>query len=511
MASILAVMSDPLHGQSIQIGPNAGPSALGSSLVGWSSGHGPLYQQLADAIRDAVTRGAMQSGTRLPTERALAVELSVSRSTVVAAYDLLRDEGWLESRQGSGTWVRRHASVVRFGEDRPGFVGRATTSFRALIEGVGDGIEFTCAALPAGDLFERPAAARALEELARTAHDSIGYEAVGHLPLRVAIAEHLTRRWRLPTAAEEIVVTTGAQQAIGLAAALYSRPGDVALVEDPTYLTAIDMLTAAGVRLLAVPVGVQGVRPERVREAAIASSARFAYLMPTFHNPTGSVMPERERRELAYLAQDLQMPIVEDLTVADLTLGEEPPPPIGAYQADVPVLTIGSLSKVLWGGLRIGWIRAPEPVIQRLARMKLVTDHGSSVVSQVMALGLMDDLDEIRGQRRSLARERKALLESLLRERLPDWRWDEPSGGLCLWVRIPSGSATAFAQVANRHGVTVVAGPMTSVDGHFGDRIRLPFVLEPAELRQGVERLATAWAEYEPQTTSTDRPVRVVV
>ena len=104
------------------------------SLDGWTSaGSGPLYRRLADAIRSAIRRGEMQSGMRLPTERALAGELSVSRSTVVAAYDLLRADGWLESRQGSGTWVRRHASVVRFGEDRPGFLGRSTVFFRALI------------------------------------------------------------------------------------------------------------------------------------------------------------------------------------------------------------------------------------------------------------------------------------------------------------------------------------------------------------------------------------------
>ncbi|MGH2635557.1 MAG: PLP-dependent aminotransferase family protein [Actinomycetota bacterium] len=485
---------------------------FGPSLTGWTSaGDGPLYRRLADSIRSAIRGGELSSGTRLPTERALAVELSVSRSTVVAAYDLLRGEGWLESRQGSGTWVRRNASVVRFGEDRPGFLGRSTVTFRALIEGPGEGIEFTCAALPAGDLFDRPAVARAMEDLAAFARSSIGYEARGHPPLRAAIAEHLTRRWRLPTTEDEVMITTGAQQAVGLAAALYTRPGEIVAVEDPTYLTAIDVFTAAGLRLLPIPIGVQGVRPERVREAMLDASPRFAYVMPTYHNPTGAVMPERERREIAYLAQEAQVPIVEDLTVADLSLEDEPPPPIGAFQGEVPVLTIGSLSKVLWGGLRVGWIRAPAPVIQRLGRMKLVTDHGSSTVSQIVAVRLLEDLDEIRAERRALVRERKALLESLLREWLPSWTWEPPPGGLCLWVRLPAGDATSFAQVASRHGVTLVAGPMTSVDGNFPDRVRLPYVLDPEQMRDGVARLADAWAEYEPQIAGGPRAVRVVV
>lgn len=487
-------------------------SGFGPTLSGWTSASsGPLYRRLAEAIRAAIRRGEMPGGARLPTERAMASDLSVSRSTVVAAYDLLRGEGWLDSRQGSGTWVRRQAAVVRFGEDRPGFLGRSTVSFRALIEGPGETIEFTCAALPAGDLFDRPAATRALEDVASIARSAIGYEAAGHRPLRAAIADHLSRRWSLPTTADEVIVTTGAQQAIGLAATLYARPGEVVVVEDPTYLSAIDVLTSVGARLQPVPVGIQGVRPERLREAMLESQPRFAYLMPTFQNPTGVLMPERERREIAYLAQELQVPVVEDLTVADIALGDEPPPPIGAFQGEVPVLTIGSLSKVLWGGLRIGWIRAPAQVIQRLARMKLVTDHGSSVVSQIVAIGLLGDFDALRAERRALVRERKELLEALLREHLPTWSWDPPAGGLSLWVRLPAGDAASFAQAATRAGVTIVPGPMTSVDGHFADRMRLPYVLDPAEMREGVERLARAWAEYEPQIGASPRAVRVVV
>ncbi len=483
-----------------------------AALGGWSANHGgPLYRRLADSLRAAIRRGELPGGMRLPTERALAAALSVSRSTVVSAYDVLRGEGWLESRQGSGTWVRGQASVVRFGEDRLGFFGRSTTSFRALIEGPGAGIEFTIAALPGGRLFADLDPGAILADLERVSRHGYGYEVAGHPPLRRSIAEHLTERWRLPTTEEQVLVTTGAQQAVGLAAELFARPGDPALVEDPTYLTAIDVYTAAGLRLACVPTGVQGVRPERLREALATSSARFAYLMPTFHNPLGTLMPERERREIANLADELQVPVIEDLTVADLTLGDEPPPPIGAFQGEVPVLTIGSLSKVLWGGLRIGWIRAPAPVIRRLARVKLVADHGSSTIGQVVAVHLLRDLDRIREARRALVRDRKALLEELLADLIPEWSWDPPAGGLCLWVRLPEGEAPAFATVASRHGVTIVPGPMSSVDGNFRDRLRLPYVLEPPELRGGVGRLARAWEEYRPQAIAGAGEVRAVV
>jgi DNA-binding transcriptional MocR family regulator len=143
--------------------------------------------------------------------------------------------------------------------------------------------------------------------------------------------------------------------------------------------------------------------------------------------------------------------------------------------------------------------------------MKLVLDHGTSTISQVFAVRLLEELEDLLPERLALVRERRALLESLLREHLPSWSWDEPPGGLSLWVRLPAGNATAFAQVADRHGVTVVPGPMASVDGNFGDRVRLPYVLSRDELRDGIERLARAWTEYEPQATSVSRGVRVVV
>jgi DNA-binding transcriptional MocR family regulator len=143
--------------------------------------------------------------------------------------------------------------------------------------------------------------------------------------------------------------------------------------------------------------------------------------------------------------------------------------------------------------------------------MKLVMDHGTSTVSQILALRLLEDLNRILEERRALVRERRAMLESLLREHVPTWTWETPAGGLSLWVRLPAGDAMSFAQVATRHGVTLVPGPMTSVDGNFADRVRLPFVLDPDTMREGVERLGRAWAEYEPEVGTGSRAVRVVV
>jgi DNA-binding transcriptional MocR family regulator len=290
----------------------------------------------------------------LPTERSLAVELSVSRSTVVAAYDLLRGEGWLESRQGSGTWVRRHASVVRFGEDRHGFFGRSTVSFRALLEGPGEGIDLTCAAMTAGDLFARPAVAKALADLDRVARSEIGYEAPGYPPLRTAIAEHLTGRWGLPTATEQVIVTSGAQQAVGLAVTLYARPGDVAIVEDPTYLAAIDVFSASNVACCRCGSACGGsVRRLPGDARGVALPRAPCRRSTTDRNGDASAAP-RDRvsgRERSRSSRTSRSPTWRWRTSA---------PADGAFRArSGPVDQ--TLSKLLWGGLRVGWIRAPEP------------------------------------------------------------------------------------------------------------------------------------------------------
>ena len=468
-----------------------------SVLGGWQEGGGPIYLRLASALRDAFRRGEIPTGSRISTERALAREVHVSRATVVAAYDLLREEGWLESRQGSGTWVRKHPSMVTLGEQRPGYFGRSTTTLRGLIEGRGESVEFTVAALSSGSLPLREAVEAALPDLDEAARGH-GYESVGYLPLRERIADHMTA-WGLPSRAEQIVVTTGAQQAIGMLAALYGRSGDAVVVEDPTYFGAIDIFTALGLRPEPAQVGIQGVRAEAIGRAAVRSGARFAYVMPTYHNPVGVVMPERERREVVAVTTELHLPLVEDLTLADLSLdGQEPPPPIATFAGEVPVLTIGSLSKLMWGGLRLGWIRAPEEVVLRLAKVKLVMDHGSSLVTQCVAARLFERVDEIRAERRRLARERLDLLMAELREHVPGWTWNEPAGGLALWVRLPYGSAQAFAYVAARHGVDVVPGGASAISSGFDDHLRIPFVAEPEVLREGVRRLAAAWDEYAP-------------
>jgi DNA-binding transcriptional MocR family regulator len=472
------------------------PREFAGALGAWVRGGGPVYRRLASAIAAAIDRGEIPAGARLPAERALAGALAVSRTTVVSAYEELRAEDRVESRRGSGTRVRGAAARgpgLRVREDPSGSYRRHPV-YRSLVDGPRGTIEFLGAHLPAPPAVAREARRvdeSSLQELTR----GPGYVPMGLPALRQAIARHL-ERGGLPTTEDQVLVTHGAQQAIGLAGALFLERGDTVVVENPTYLGSIDIFASLGARLATVPVGSDAAWLARLREAMTRSSPRLVYLMPTFQNPTGGVLPEAVRRSIARLSREMRIPILEDNTLADLTLGPRPPAPIAAFDPAAPVLTVGSLSKLFWGGLRIGWIRGPEDLLTRITRLKIMADLGGSLLGQLVAVRLLAEAERVRQLRRREMREKLDRLTRLLRKHLPSWSWSEPAGGLSLWVHLPEGDASAFAQVALRHGVAVVPGALASPDGGCGDHLRIPYVLDAEPMREGVERLARAWQIY---------------
>ncbi len=489
------------------------PIRLQAQLGHWSSRPGPLYRRLADALRAGLERGEIETGVRLPPERVLARQLAVSRTTVVQAYDLLRGEDWLESRQGSGTWVRRapHAPdrIADWLPGAPALVMKRDAIVSSLTEKSRDTIDLTCAAPPPLPGLVESGVAAIAEDLAAATRDH-GYSALGAPALRRAIARHLERRG-LPTTESQVLVTSGAQQAIALLAALFVRRGETVLCESPSFLGALDALGAAGANLVALPVGPDGVRLDVLRDAVRQRPARLVYMTPTFHNPSGATMPEGARREVARLASDASLPVIEDESLADIVLGAAPPPSIAALAPKAPVISIGSLSKLFWGGLRVGWIRAPEPILMRLASLKVASDLGSSMLSQLVAARLLDHADEARRLRRAqLIRQRDTLAAGLAR-RLPDWSCTLPEGGLSMWARIPHGDASELAQVALRQGLSLLAGPAISPDAGHQAYLRLVFVHEPHVLEEAVERLARSWAAYAPLARPEARALSVIV
>ena len=471
----------------------------------WASGSGPMYSRLASAMRAAIESGEMPGGTRLPPERPLAEALEVSRTTVVLAYQRLRDEGLVESRQGSGSWVPRRAgskAPSRLEERDRSYLGDSLTRAAAFEPEGSIGFMGACLPGPSVPLDEVWRAAEA--DVAELAMGS-GYSPQGWAPLRRGIAADFERRG-VPTTPDEILVTTGAQQAIDLVARLLVSRGEGVVLEDPTYLGAIDAFALAGAQLIPVPVGTTGVA---LRQAVEQAEPALVYLVPTFQNPTGGVMAEADRREVARLAEDRTVAVLEDESLSDLSFGPEPPPPIARFAPRASVLTVGSMSKLFWGGLRVGWVRAPRPLIARLTRIKVVSDLSGSVLSQALAARLLARREEIVRVRRQESRRRYRKLAELLRDALPEWSWTEPSGGLTLWARLPTPSAFELARIAPRHGVSIVPGPVHSPSHGHADRVRLPYVLEESLLAEGVARLARAWEACRHATS--DRRLGVIV
>ena len=471
-------------------------SRLLACLGDWSRGPGPLYAGLACALRAAMARGDVPPGTRLPAERSLALALAVSRGTVVAAYDLLRSEGLLDSRQGSGTWVHPEAARPIGLLNNGGSAAAARRLSGRLFEGSAGTVDLAVAAVPGPEglpeeLFRMPTAATL--ELLAGGH---GYQPLGLPELRERIAAY-HRRDGVPTGPEQVAVTAGAQQAISLVAALLVRPGDAVVVESPTYPGALDVFGRLGARIVPVPAEESWARAGALRTAVEANAPRLVYLGPACANPTGRVTGESRRREIARIADERQVYVVEDNALADVVLDGRRLPPVAAFSRTGRVLTLGSLSKVAWGGLRVGWLRGPAAFVDTLGRLKAATDFGLSALPQVVAGRILDDLGELAARRAALLRTRRDVAQEEVARRLPGWTWTEPQGGLSLWIRLPAGNADAFGQVALRHGVDVTPGSAHAVDAGCDDRLRLSYGARPEVLREGISRLATAWQEYQ--------------
>ncbi|SNY40838.1 PLP-dependent aminotransferase family protein [Paractinoplanes atraurantiacus] len=455
------------------------PIGIVERLGRWASGRGALYLLLTARIRTLIDEGELPPGTLLPPDRALASALAVGRSTVVAAYDLLVAEGRIVRRQGSGTRVA----------GPPSGTARPTTeapAFLHLLEPRDGVLMLACAAPDAPPPALLTAYASSLEDLAAITGD-IGYHPTGHPALRRALAERYHERG-LPTTPDQIMVTTGGQQALTLLAKALIRPGDRVLVQAPTYFGAIEAFREEAAVLRTLPVDLRGFTKV---------NPTLAYVISTFHNPTGAVLPPGERHRVAQAG----FPLIDDEALADLGFpGHTPPPPLAAHNDQI--ITIGSLSKLIWGGLRVGWVRAPAALIARLARMRTVFDLGGNVPAQLAAARLLPHLGPELARSAQLRKTRHDHLRSELARALPSWHAPAVQGGQTLWVRLPHGDARSFAQQALRHGVAVLPGPGLDPSGGSQDHLRLHFLATPEDLTEAVRRLAAAWSTYEPRPAS---------
>ena len=323
--------------------------------------------------------------------------------------------------------------------------------------------------------------------------DGHGLDPAGLPQLRTEVARYLTEHQRLPTDPGQLVITAGAQEALWLL--VRTLPAARVLASCPTYPGLASALAGTRGERTIAPADAAGDAPTGIERAGRAPDT-VAYLMPTGHNPAGTVMPLLRRQALAAIADAGRVTIVEDLSLADLMLGaprQAAPPPLAALSTRV--VAVGSFSKVLWGGLRVGWIRAAEPLRSALIARKAALNLGTAVIGQALAARLLAaiDADWLAAHRAALT-QRRDLLLALVARHLPAWRAQRPEAGLSLWAQLPLDNADAFAHAAAaRHGVTIMAGGAACADGRHRHFARLSFAEQPGTLELAAERLAVAW------------------
>src|SRR4051812_40961388 len=422
--------------------------ALVNGLGLWSERTGPRSLRLADAVQEMLARESVPDGCRLPAERELATLLGLSRGTVVAAYAALSERGVVRRRQGSGTRVIAAAATV------PEMPRHTYPQLGSFVTEPAPQIDLAFGA-PYVDEHVWHLQGRVTEAL-RAGSPAHGYAPLGLPALREGIAARLTAQGT-PTTEDRLLVTSGAQGALALLTQALVKPGDRVVVEAPTYPGAVELFARAGAAIVALPRDHAGPRPDDLRRALSGIGAAFVFLVPPCHNPTGSIMHEQRRRELLRVCAEHDVTVLEDTTPAELVFEGEAPPAMSAIEPD-GVISVGSFSKILWGGLRVGWVRAPRALILRLGRLKAARDLGSGLLDQVAVVSALDRLDTIVAGRREQARERHDRLVACLAERLPEWQPAPCRGGYSLWVRIPESSGDELAAAAMSRSVRIASG-----------------------------------------------------
>jgi len=477
--------------------------------------HIPLYIQLRDQLRALVHAGDLRPGDRIPASRELAVHLGVHRTTVANAYAELESEGLIQGHVGRGTFIRGVAQPLQISAPPPSLSGNGGVRWESLFadERGEEALDRLIQAVPREGLsfvIARPDAQFfPVEELRNCCNAVLRREGAsilqlgpsdGYPLLKEVLLELLTGEG-LSVKDENLLITDGCQQSLDLICKAFLRPGDAVLLENPTYPGAIAIFAGARVRCLGVAVRTQGesgsigVDLEALEAALLQNRVKLMVLTPDFHNPTGTSLPLPARRRLLDIATRYQVPIVEDHIYGRLRLAGERVPSLKQLDRLGVVIQIDSFSKVAFPGLRVGWVIAPESVIERLRLVKQSTDlHTDQLAQAALAeftrRGLLTR--HLKRMKKVYAA-RLAALEEALRVHMPEGvRWTRPGGGMCMWVELPAGfDASELLIHARERSVTFAPGRYFYLQHPQPNTLRLGFVgIDEKRIIRGVVTLA---------------------
>jgi DNA-binding transcriptional MocR family regulator len=475
-----------------------------------------LTQQLADRFAAAIDSGELEPGEKLPPTRELAAEVGVNHLTAARVYRRLAELGYVTARVGRGTFVRSltPAGSEEYGDDWQVYAlpeHDIPYPERVMAETFANAADPDLISLavgwPSPSLY--PTA-----ELAQITADVFAEEGGAALSYLSAeglyeLREQLALRGReggFADSPDEIVVTSGAKQALSLSARATLEEGDVAVIESPTFVGMLGSLHQTGARVIGVPVDEDGLDVDALERLLARHEVKLVALQTACQNPTGRNISEERRQRLAALAMERNFFVLEDRVYADTSFEDEPPRPLREL-APAHVIYVNSLSKVVGGGLRAGWIAARGPVRERIAMLKLDDDFHSPTLIQHMAARWLAAGAHDRHLRKTLPyyRERRDVLLAALERHMPgEYRVDVPTGGHHLWVtlRRQLDERVLYSEAA-RHGVTFTPGGAVTAERRSQTAMRLSFsLLEPPELDEGVRRLARVIREVRRRSRS---------
>jgi GntR family transcriptional regulator/MocR family aminotransferase len=479
----------------------------------------PIARQIQGQIEELVREGWLAPGVKLPATRELARALGVNRTTVTLAYEELVAAGWCRAHVGQGTFVVGPTRALPSGEapnlarvpldwsrlfSRSAHIAAASADRRrATVPPRGERPLVSFAAgTPDSGLFPTDAFRRVLNRVVRAEGATLlQYQSGdGYEPLREYLSTYLLR-FGVRTRPDEVLVVNGSQQGFDLIARTFLDPGDVVAMEQPTYPRAIEVFRAAGAQLVPVPWAGEGPSVAALEQVLARHRPKLFYCQPTAHNPTGLTIPPEAGRRLLDVAARYHVPVVEDGFDGSLYYGDRRPLPLRALDRDGLVLYIGTFSKILFPGLRLGWLVAPAPVIERLRAAKQLADLGTSALIQAAVYRFCERRLLDRHVARVIGeygRRRDGLLEALARHMPPDVTWTHPMGGFSLLLTLPPGcDAAALLPRALRLGVAFTPGARFFLDGTGERAARLSFSSVPARrIEDGVRRLAEAVGEW---------------
>ena len=460
----------------------------------------PLYRQIYLYIQGKIQSGQWTNGTRLPPQRLLAREFQVNRSTLLPALDELRADGYISSHQGSGIVVNGSAWSELAAAARSWNERLSTDAFlsnQPMVQQINE-LEFAPQMIRLGtgelapELFPNDALRQLIAETAPKI-DSFGYQEPQGLPgLREQVSRHLRKNGILAAPAN-ILIVSGALQALQLICFGLLAPKDAMFVERPSYLLSLKLFRSLQLRFSEIPMTSSGLSLASLKKQQQSHRHALLYTVPTFHNPTGSLLPLEKRQALLRFCQQARLPIVEDDVYRDLWLDKEPPAPLKALDDSGLVLYVSSLSKTIGPGLRIGWIAGPEPIIRRLADLKMQHDYGSSTLSQwVAAEWLRRDLESTHLlQLREKLRQRRTLTMQCLQANFSQLAsWNTPAGGFYIWLKLkkPVSMPALFKAACARN---ILLNPGTIYDQQSNQYLRISYAYaKPADICAGLRQLA---------------------